>query len=125
MVGPDKLLARIETSKSFARSFLFSRLVAACPEYHIVDDLGKAAACIASLKDSYVIKADGLAGGKGVLIAGEHLFSDEEALAHCATLLNRDGRPFVIEERLEGEEFSLMTGTDEPTWLHLPPLQDH
>jgi fusion protein PurCD len=125
VVGPDKLLARIETSKSFARSFLFSRLVDACPEYHIVDDLGKAAACIASLKDSYVIKADGLAGGKGVLIAGEHLFSDEEALAHCATLLKRDGRPFVIEERLEGEEFSLMTVTDGTTCLHLPPLQDH
>lgn len=125
VVGPDKLPARIETSKTFAREFLLEHIPEACPEFHIVSDLEKAAQCINILKDSYVIKADGLAGGKGVLIANEHLFSDEEALAHCAKLLQGKDRQFVIEEKLEGEEFSLMTATDGKTCLHFPPLQDH
>lgn len=125
VVGPDKLLARIETSKSFTRSFLSSLIPEACPEYYVVESLEAAARCINTLKDSYVIKADGLAGGKGVLIAQEHLFSDAQALEHCAMLLSSKGLPFVIEQRLEGEEFSLMTVTDGTTCLHLPPLQDH
>ncbi|MGE0075253.1 MAG: phosphoribosylamine--glycine ligase [Sphaerochaetaceae bacterium] len=130
VVGPDKALARIETSKSFAREFLRSILSQACPRFHIVHDIDEATVRVRDLHGAYVIKADGLTGGKGVLVAGEHLYSDEEAIAYCRSLLkpvpDTVQQPrCVIEEKLEGEEFSLMTVTDGKTFLHLPPVQDH
>ncbi len=130
VVGPDKALARIETSKSFARQFLHSILPQACPRFHVVHDIDEATLRVEELHGAYVIKADGLTGGKGVLVAGEHLHSDEEAVGYCRSLLkpvpDAVQQPrCVIEEKLEGEEFSLMTVTDGKTFLHLPPVQDH
>lgn len=128
VVGPCRSLARIETSKTCARDFLFARIPEACPKYFVATTVEQAAKHIQELNGSYVIKADGLAGGKGVLIAGEHLHSDAQAIAYCSELLTAStkGEPrCVIEEKLEGEEFSLMTLTDGTTCLHLPPLQDH
>ena len=55
------------------------------------------------LGEDFVVKYDGLAGGKGVKVSGEHLHSKEEALDHCQDLVNSDGR-FVIEEKFIGEE---------------------
>ena len=130
VVGPDKALARIETSKSFAREFLQGILPRACPRFHVVHDIDEATVRVRDLHGAYVIKADGLTGGKGVLVAGEHLHSDEEAIAYCRNLLKPAADAVqqprcVIEEKLEGEEFSLMTVTDGKTFLHLPPVQDH
>ena len=130
VVGPDKALARIETSKSFARQFLQSILPQACPRFHVAHDIDEATVWLRELHGAFVIKADGLTGGKGVLVAGEHLHSDAEAIAYCRNLLkpiaNAVQQPrCVIEEKLTGEEFSLMTVTDGKTFLHLPPVQDH
>ena len=124
VVGPNKKHALIETSKTFTRDFLFSFLEEACPKYYVITSIAEAQSALNSLKDSYVIKADGLAGGKGVLIAQEHLFSDNEALAYCEELLKQKGK-FVIEEKLVGQEFSLISLTDGSSFVHLPALQDH
>jgi phosphoribosylamine--glycine ligase len=74
--------------------------------------------------DRHVIKDDGLAGGKGVKVCGDHLLSVEDSLAFCHELVEH-GRPFVIEEKVEGEEFSLMSFSDGHTLKHMPAVQDH
>jgi phosphoribosylamine-glycine ligase len=72
----------------------------------------------------HVIKDDGLAGGKGVKVCGDHLLSmAEDSLAFCRELVEQ-GIPFV-EEKVEGEEFSLMSFCDGVTLKHMPAVQDH
>ena len=65
-----------------------------------------------------------LAGGKGVKVCGDHLHRDAESLAFCAQL-HAAGHAFVIEEKLEGEEFSLLSFCDGKTLRHMPAVQDH
>ena len=124
-VGPGKEPARIETSKSFARKLLEKHGIDASPKFMIFD--GNNADQVPGWLDelgSYVIKPDGLTAGKGVRVFGEHVTSREEALAYCNEIL--DGHPaIVIEEKLEGEEFSLQTMTDGKNFLHFPVVQDH
>ncbi|MEO7837508.1 MAG: phosphoribosylamine--glycine ligase, partial [Acidimicrobiales bacterium] len=72
----------------------------------------------------FVVKPDGLTGGKGVRVLGEHLASIEVAYDYAAGLIAQGGR-VVIEERLQGEEFSLQSITDGSAVAHCPPVQDH
>ncbi len=125
VLGPGKTLARIETSKSFARTFLTSTLPQACPSFTIASTLAQAADFLSTLGQHYVIKADGLTGGKGVKVAQDHLHNHREALDYCDQLLAAEGARCVIEEKLYGEEFSLMTLTDGATCIHFPAVQDH
>ena len=122
--GPDKALARIETSKSYTRDLLRRIAPEASPLYKVVSSLDDAARTLSRLQDLYVIKADGLKGGKGVKVSGDHLQNHFEALEYVNELIKSDGR-CVIEEKLIGQEFSLMTITDGKTCIHLPAVQDH
>jgi phosphoribosylamine--glycine ligase len=79
---------------------------------------------LTELGENYVVKFDGLAGGKGVKVSGEHLHSHDEAIAYCQELVNNGGE-FVIEEKFFGEEFSLMSFCDGDTLKHMPAIQDH
>ena len=131
-VGPTRGLARIESSKSFARELLKKHGIPGNPYFQrfaadgalAEDVLRSAEAVLQRLRGHYVVKDDGLAGGKGVKVFGDHLRSNEEALAYCRELLDA-GHPFVIEEKVEGEEFSLLSFTDGATLRHMPPVQDH
>ena len=76
------------------------------------------------LGDNYVVKYDGLAGGKGVKVAGDHLHSHDEALIYCEELIKKGGY-FLIERKLIGEEFSLMSFCDGENLSHMPAVQDH
>jgi len=76
------------------------------------------------LGKNYVVKYDGLAGGKGVKVAGDHLHSHDEALAYCKNMVD-DGSDFVIEEKFVGQEFSLMSFCDGDNLKHMPAVQDH
>jgi phosphoribosylamine---glycine ligase len=129
VLGPDKAQARIETSKSYARSLMQRIIPEACPAYRVVTDIEAASAFLEELGDNFVVKADGLTGGKGVKVSGDHLNSRQEALAYCRELLEAEKglekNTCVIEKRLDGEEFSLMTITDGRTCRHMPPVQDH
>jgi phosphoribosylamine---glycine ligase len=122
--GPDRALARIETSKSYTRELLERTVPQASPYYRVVRSISEAERVLAQLGELYVIKADGLCGGKGVKVSQEHLHSHEEALEFIGGLLAQDSQ-CVIEEKLIGEEFSLMTITDGSTCIHLPVVQDH
>ena len=63
-------------------------------------------------------------GGKGVKVAGEHLNSHNEAIDYCNKIISSSGK-FVVEEKLIGEEFSLMSFCDGDNLIHMPPVQDH
>ena len=124
VVGPTQSLARIESSKSFTRSLLERHHIPGNPIFQRFTSLDGVEALLDRLGDAHVIKDDGLAGGKGVKVFGDHLTSRAESLAFCNELLAA-GHPFVIEEKLEGEEFSLLSFTDGTTLRHMPAAQDH
>ena len=121
--GPSKTLARIESSKSWARELVDRYNISGNPEYRVFDTMRDVQRYMEDLGE-FVLKPDGLTGGKGVQVFGEHLHSIEEALAYAAAVLDREHK-VQIEERLEGEEFSLQTITDGETVIHCPLVQDH
>ena len=127
-VGPTQSLARIESSKSFARDLLATHNIPGNPTFERIepspDALDQAQAILHRLGNHHVIKDDGLAGGKGVKVFGDHLHSLADSLAFCRELLTA-GHPFVVEEKLEGEEFSLLSFSDGTTLRHMPAVQDH
>ncbi len=121
--GPSRSLARIETSKSWARDLVDRFGIAANPLHRTFSDTDGLAEYLETLGD-VVVKPDGLTGGKGVKVQGEQLASLAEALAYAESLLGSDGS-VVVEERLDGEEFSLQTITDGAAVVHCPIAQDH
>lgn len=122
-IGPTKILAQIESSKGFARDLMAEYNIVGAPEYKRFEKYTEADInnYIAHLNNHYVIKDDGLCGGKGVKVSGEHLKSITDALQFCKEIQHA----FVIEEKLIGPEFSLISFTDGKTTLHFPPVQDH
>ncbi len=124
VVGPKKDLAKLETSKAFTRNLLKEYDIPGGPKYRTFDSINGVAEFLNELGENYVVKYDGLAGGKGVKVAGEHLHSHDEALDYCQELTDKDDE-FVIEEKFIGEEFSLMSFCDGDTLKHMPAVQDH
>lgn len=123
-IGPKKDLAQIETSKSFARNLLKKYNIPGGPNYKTFSSISGVAEFLNELGENYVVKFDGLAGGKGVKVSGEHLHNHEQAIKYCLELIKKDGS-FVIEEKFIGEEFSLMSFCDGETLKHMPVVQDH
>jgi len=123
-VGPDQSMARIESSKAYARDLLARYEVPGGPRYQRFENLEGAEHFLRQLGDDFVVKADGLMGGKGVKVSGEHLNSHDEALAYMQELA-AGGSPWVVEEKLVGPEFSLISATDGETLVHFPAVQDH
>jgi len=124
VVGPKKDLAQLETSKTFTRDLLKEYNIPCGPYYQTFDSMEGVSEFLAELGENYVVKYDGLAGGKGVRVAGDHLQSHNEALAYCMELVDK-GDEFVIEEKFIGQEFSLMSFCDGDTLKHMPAVQDH
>lgn len=121
--GPTRKLAAIESSKSWARQLLDRHQIPGNPDYRVFADAVGLRDYMEDLA-SFVIKPDGLTAGKGVRVFGEHLQTLEEAMGYAEALLATDGS-VQIEERLEGQEFSLQTITDGNTVVHCPLVQDH
>ena len=124
VVGPKKDLAQLETSKAFTRDLLKEYNIPGGPKYQTFNSMNGVAEFLNVLGENYVVKYDGLAGGKGVKVSGDHLHSHDEAIAYCQELVNSSGE-FVIEEKFIGEEFSLMSFCDGDTLKHMPAVQDH
>ncbi len=122
-VGPTRALARLETSKSFTRNLLEKYGIPGNPRFRNFASLEGVEAFLEGLV-GIVLKPDGLTGGKGVLVQGDHFQTEEEALVLCAEILkNHPG--VTVEEKLEGEEFSLQCLCDGRTVQATPPVQDH
>lgn len=124
-VGPRKALARIETSKSFARELMQKYNIPGLPKFRVFDSMTGVSAFLAELGEGrYVIKANGLMGGKGVKVAGDHLASFQEALQFCEFILTQK-QTFIVEEKLIGQEFSFMAFCDGECLVPMPIVQDH
>jgi len=123
-VAPKKDVARIETSKSFARNILDRCSPEKNPQRKEFSSLEGVEEFLQKLGGNYVVKCDGLMGGKGVKVSGEHLFSSEETLGYCKKIIGMGGI-FLVEEKLVGEEFSLMSFCDGQSCAHMPVVQDH
>lgn len=121
--GPSRSLARVESSKSWTRRLVDRYGIPGNPEYRAFDTPGDLRGYMEEL-GAFVVKPDGLTGGKGVQVFGEHLHSIDEAVAYAETVI-AGGQLVQVEERLEGEEFSLQTITDGSSVIHCPLVQDH
>ncbi len=124
VVGPTQSLARIESSKGFARDLLAKYKIPGNPFFQRFTTMELLEEVLDRYPNRHVIKDDGLAGGKGVKVCGEHLLSMEDSVRFCRSLVEH-GHPFVVEEKVEGEEFSLMSFCDGGRLRHMPAVQDH
>src|SRR5689334_12048138 len=123
--GPNKAAAQLEGSKAFAKEILQQNEIATAA-FGTFTDSGAAKEYLAQQKAPYVIKADGLAGGKGVIICQSRAEAEgaiDEILVRKA--FGAAGDKLVIEEFLAGEEASFMVLTDGAHVLPLASSQDH
>lgn len=123
--GPSAAAAQLEASKSFAKDFMERHHIptAACA---VFDDAHRALAYLETTDVPIVIKADGLAAGKGVTVA--RTMAEAEAAVRAAMLddaFGEAGARVVIEECLEGEEASILAFCDGKTFKPLATSQDH
>ena len=123
--GPTKAAAILEGSKSFSKDFLKKYKIPTA-EYEIFTEESAAVNYVKSKKMPIVIKADGLAAGKGVVVAT----SENEAIETINQMLSGNkfgdaGHRIVIEEFLEGEEVSFIVISDGKNVLPLATSQDH
>ncbi len=122
-VGPTQSLARLETSKAFTRNLLEKYDIPGNPRFRTFSSLEGIEEFIGGL-EGIVIKPDGLTGGKGVMVQGDHFQTKDEAIEQCKKILEK--HPSVmVEEKFEGEEFSLQCLCDGVTVVATPPVQDH
>ena len=122
--GPCKAAAALEGSKEFARQ--------ACARYNIPQpgftackDMTSVRAAVAAAGGACVIKADGLAAGKGVVVADTADEAIEAAEAMLGGRFGSAGSTVLVEERISGPEASLFALVDGPTALFIGTAQDH
>jgi len=126
-MAPRKSLARIESSKSFARDLLRKAVPNSVPKYRVFTsyepkELNKYIE--QDLRGDYVVKYDALRGGKGVKVSGDHLATVEEGMQYAKECIEEGGR-VVIEEKLVGVEFSLLSFVSGTQVVDMPAIQDH
>src|SRR6202166_4575799 len=123
--GPTRAAAQLETSKSFAKEFLQRHHIPTA-HYAICDSAEQVRAALPHFHTPIVVKADGLAAGKGVVIART---KDEAATAATEMLsgrmLGEAGSRVVLEEFLEGDELSFLVVSDGERVAPLVAAQDH
>jgi phosphoribosylamine--glycine ligase len=124
--GPSKEAAQLEASKTFAKQLMRHADVPTA-EFRVCDHPEPARHYIETREFPVVVKADGLAGGKGVIVCA----NTAEALAAIDRIMVREefgleaGRRVVIEKRLEGQELSIQALVAGRALVPLPPTQDH
>jgi len=123
--GPSQRAAQLESSKIWAKEFMKSNQIPTA-KFEIFDDPKKAEAYIQSLDYNVVVKADGLAAGKGVIVCN----SKEEAITAIETILVKKifddaGNRIIIEERIDGIEASYIALSDGNIAIPMATSQDH
>ena len=123
--GPSKEAAQLEASKSFTKNFLARHSIPTA-DYQVFSDVAPAIAYIKDQGTPIVVKADGLAAGKGVIVA----MTEQEAIIAVEDMLSGNafgeaGHSVVIEEFMTGEEASFIVMVDGENILTLATSQDH
>ena len=117
--GPSAAAAQLEGSKAFAKEVMAAANVPTA-RAHVCTTPEEVEDALDDLGSPHVVKDDGLAAGKGVVVTDDL----DEARAHAAACLAKPGGRVVIEEYLDGPEASVFCVTDGTTVLALPPAQD-
>lgn len=125
VVGPSAAAARLEGSKAFAKQFMNDNGIPTA-EHRVCHTLQEARTAVAEFGAPVVIKADGLAAGKGVSVCD----SETQAQAAIETIMKERlfgdaGEMVVVERRLEGFEASVIVALDETGHIVFPTAQDH
>jgi phosphoribosylamine--glycine ligase len=126
--APTKENAKLESSKGFTRSLLEKYSIKGNPKFKNFNynetNLEEIKNHISSLSYKFVIKNDGLCGGKGVFVQNDHFQSLNEAFEICKTIFEKK-QSFLIEEKFEGVEFSAIYITDGKSLIKTPCITDH
>ena len=122
--GPTARAAQLETSKAFSKAFM-ARHEIPTAHYGVYERIKDARAALKVFKPPYVIKADGLAAGKGVAISPDRHDAEAEIERMLAGRFGAAGSRVVIEEFMEGEEGSLFALCDGTRALLFGGAQDH
>ncbi len=117
--GPSQAAAQLEGSKAFAKQIMAEAGVPTALS-HLCTTIEEVTRALDEFGAPHVVKDDGLAGGKGVVVTGDR----QAALAHASACLQRPDGAVVIEEYLDGPEVSLFAITDGRTAVPLMPAQD-
>lgn len=126
LVGPSKEGAKLEGSKDYAKEFMFRHNIpTAAYKSFTADNLDEADTFLESLKAPYVLKADGLAAGKGVLILDSLEEAKNEMRLMTSGKFGAAGNTVVIEEFLSGIEVSVFVLTDGKDYIILPEAKDY
>ena len=125
IIGPSKAASRLEGSKIFAKEFMRRHGIPSA-RFEVAENFEEAINALARFPLPVVVKADGLAAGKGVVVAHNHAEAEQavEDFMRRKTLGNAGDR-VIIEECLTGEETSFIVLTDGRGILPLVPTQDH
>lgn len=123
--GPNQAAAQLETSKAFAKDFMWESGIPTA-SYAVFSDYAAALEYVRQGERPLVVKASGLAAGKGVLVC-DTLLQAEQALFDVmqARLFGEAGDLVIVEERLSGPEVSLLAFTDGRTVVPMVAAQDH
>src|SRR2546421_699595 len=131
IMGPSRAASRLESSKGFAKDFMRRHLIPTA-DYCIVNSAAEALESLrtgrfGSPENAVVVKADGLAAGKGVIVAPSRMAA-ENAVAELASgaLVSPDAvKQILIEEALQGTEVSVLLFADGSDYALMPPARDH
>ena len=123
--GPDSKGALLEGSKAFAKDFMQRHEIPTALS-STVDHVDQLPAALSTLPERVVVKASGLAAGKGVILCEDHQQATEVATGMLnGALFGESGKTVVIEEMMEGPEVSILAVVNGEDALLLPPAQDH
>ena len=122
--GPSAAAAQLEGSKAFAREAC-ARFGIHQPGFTVCTDIGSARAAIAATGGACVVKADGLAAGKGVVVADTAAEAEEAAAEILDGRFGDAGATLLVEERITGPEASLFALVDGADVLFMGSAQDH
>ena len=126
VIGPEKKGAMLEGSKDFAKGFMkLNGIPTAAYNSFRKEDFSDACRFLKSMKKPYVLKADGLAAGKGVLILDDYDEAVKEMSSIFSGKFGDAGNTIVIEEFLEGIELSVFILTDGDDYKILPEAKDY
>jgi phosphoribosylamine--glycine ligase len=126
VIGPSKAGAQLEGSKDFAKAFMMRRHIPTARYLSVTKDrLDEGIAFLETMQSPYVLKADGLAAGKGVLIIDNLPEAAKELRAMLDGSFGKASETVVIEEFLSGIECSVFVMTDGKSYIILPEAKDY
>lgn len=124
VVGPGKVGAKIESSKEFCRELLARHRIDASPRFQAIRKGDDPLERMKEFPQPFVVKPIGLTSGKGVWVQGIDFTTLEEGTEYVRQILAGDWGGVLLEEKLEGEEFSLMALVTDSGIFPMPAVQD-